>query len=328
MGKDRLLIFTELNSITMVPLLQAFLKEAALRPDVEVAAVCDSGLRTPPPVFLARLTRVLRRTALEAFNNRNPAEPQPGEVRVCDVSRRAEIPILIPPGRNINSPGFIEQLRIRWQPTLALSFGCRQVFCDELLGIFDMVVNYHDGYLPEYKGRLATAWSLYCCEKETGYTFHRMTADIDAGPILLQNLIPIPDEVSAVGIYCLKARRASQDAGEVLDLMRSRCEGASQRMAGRYFSAQDGRKICTIDNPSLLTASEIHRRLRAFEILRIRLGSSRYPVTAVRLGKTVQRLSFASSDGVMLTPSRFMYLPPWLYRVYHVLRERDKDENR
>jgi hypothetical protein len=47
------------------------------------------------------------------------------------------------------------------RPTLALSLGCLQIFKPRLIDAFEMAVNYHDGYLPFYKGLAATAWSLY-----------------------------------------------------------------------------------------------------------------------------------------------------------------------
>jgi methionyl-tRNA formyltransferase len=326
MRKDRLMIFADPQLAASGPLLRAFLDEARSRCDVEIAAVCECSRKAPPPAPLDRAIRALRRIAREVFDERRAAGPPANTERVHDIARRAGVPLIVPQSRNINHPGFIEQLRRRWKPTLAVSVGCLQIFRDELLRVFEVAVNYHDGYLPGYKGVRATAWSLYRGEEQTGYSFHRITAGIDAGPVLLQDLIPVPGGATALEIYRMKAHRAASDAGEVLNRMMSRHEGTPQRAPGSYFSAKDRSEICTIDDPSSLTAAEIHRRLRAFEVLDIRLRGPRFPVTAVQTGGPVRRLSFVTSDGVTLTPSRFMFLPMWLYGVYRVARGRGAHE--
>lgn len=228
----------------------------------------------------------------------------------------------MPRDRNLNHPEFVEQLRSRWPSSLALVVGCIQIFREELLGVFEMAVNYHDGYLPYYKGLRATAWSLYLGETQTGYTFHRITPGIDAGPILLQNLIPVPEGAGAQEIYRSKTARAARDAAEVLNRMASRYECSPQPGEGSYFSARDRDRISTVDEPSLLSAAEINRLLWAFEILNIRLRGTRYPVTALEEGGPVRRLSFKTSDGRTLTPRRFMFLPLWLYWIYDAVKRR------
>ncbi|MCW5983016.1 MAG: hypothetical protein KIT09_33305 [Bryobacteraceae bacterium] len=326
MAKNRLVVFADPRLGTSAPLLDAFVREARARPDIRIVAVCDCGLNPPLPAPLDRVVRISRQLARRAFNPSAGEAPLASGAGVCAIARRNGVPVIRPTNANINDPLFAEQLRRRWQPTLALSVGCLQILRRDLLGVFQMAVNYHDGLLPQYRGVLATAWSLYLGESYTGYSFHRMTPGIDAGPVLLSDTIPAPENHSASRIYRDKTRRAALDAGKALDLMAARAAGDPQGESGRYFSSRDSDRIVVIDDPSLLTAAEIQRRLRAFEVLRIKLEGAWYPVTALKDGVRKGRLSFLTSDGRVMTPSRLMFLPRWLYPIYHSLwRNRDHE---
>src|SRR6202008_2522474 len=45
-------------------------------------------------------------------------------------------------------------------------------------------INSHDGPLPDYAGLNAPVWALYGREPRYGITWHRMTAELDAGDVL------------------------------------------------------------------------------------------------------------------------------------------------
>ncbi len=58
-------------------------------------------------------------------------------------------------------------------------------------------INYHDSPLPRYAGTHATFWAMFNQEQMHGVTWHLMTEEIDAGPILQQQSITIaPDETT------------------------------------------------------------------------------------------------------------------------------------
>jgi methionyl-tRNA formyltransferase len=52
-------------------------------------------------------------------------------------------------------------------------------------------VNLHCGRLPDYKGAPPGFWELYNGEPEVGVTVHRVTARLDAGPVLASTTVPI-----------------------------------------------------------------------------------------------------------------------------------------
>lgn len=59
---------------------------------------------------------------------------------------------------------------------------------------------FHDSLLPEYRGFSPTAWAIINGEDHTGVTLFEMVQDLDAGPIVDQERIPIgrEDNIAAV----------------------------------------------------------------------------------------------------------------------------------
>ena len=314
---NRLLIFGDPNYAFTGNLLEAFLGELRSREDIDVVAICDTArkapLREPWLSSVVWLSYLVRR----GFNPslRSQSAPAFG-MRLYSVARRWGVPVIVPPERNINHPEFIARLRSELRPTLGLSLGCLQIIKQPLLDTFEMAVNYHDGYLPFYKGLYATAWSLYNRESHTGYTYHLIDSGIDSGSVLLQDRIPIRPGANLREVRMEKTQNAARNANRVLDLMMARSKGYPQRESGSYFSSADHRRICTIADPSQLSLEEIQHRLACFEILDLQLGGQHYEVTELR--KACSRLSFTTADGVELAPHRMLWLPPWLYRLYRL----------
>jgi folate-dependent phosphoribosylglycinamide formyltransferase PurN len=311
---DRLVIFGDPGIEFARTLLDSFLGELRHRDDIEVVAICDTGRSGRSGEFL----RICRRLAIRAFNPELRNGPRaPGFHRTAG---RYGTPVIVPPARDVNSPEFLDELRDRWRPTLALSVGCLQIFSPDLLDVFELAVNFHDGYLPGYGGLGATAWSLYNRESRTGYTYHVMNPGIDTGPTLVRGTIEVPHGAPARSIRHDKTVRAARDAGEVLDRMASRAEGTPQAVAGVYYSRLDGKRIRTIENPGALLAEELLLRLRCFELLTLGLHGEMVEVTGLREGTGRSRNSLTTADGKSYTLHRCLFLPVWLYRVYRKLR--------
>lgn len=57
------------------------------------------------------------------------------------------------------------------------------------------IINFHNALLPDYPGRNAPSWVIYKGERETGITWHYVTAGVDEGSIIVQKRCEIgPDE--------------------------------------------------------------------------------------------------------------------------------------
>jgi len=72
-------------------------------------------------------------------------------------------------------------------------------------------INFHDGPLPRYGGRYAPAWALMAGEADYGITWHRMSAEVDQGDILVQRGFSIePHDTSmSMNVKCWEAAIAS-----------------------------------------------------------------------------------------------------------------------
>lgn len=89
------------------------------------------------------------------------------------------------PIANINQPEGLAQVRAL-APDLIISVRFGQILKENVIQIPRLgVINLHSGLLPEYRGVLATFWSLLYGSGEYGYTLHRITdAGIDTGDMI------------------------------------------------------------------------------------------------------------------------------------------------
>lgn len=99
-------------------------------------------------------------------------------------------------------------------------------------------VNLHPSLLPNYRGTNSVAWALINGESETGYSYHRMTSDFDAGNILLQEKIPIYQYETAFSLFHRQIVLAIPRLEKVIAMMISGQPGEKQGLGGNYFSRE------------------------------------------------------------------------------------------
>jgi methionyl-tRNA formyltransferase len=325
MRPTRLVVFAHARAWSSVVLCQAAARAVRARGEqVVIAAFVDAARGTQSgggPAF--QLAAALAR---RLFDSTQPlALERPILARVPQVARRSGVPLLVPANRDINEPGFVALLRAELRPDAALNLCATQIFRPELLAVFPAgVVNYHNGLLPGYRGVGATAWSVYRGDSTTGLSFHRMSAGIDEGPILVQGTIPVRHGASLCELETEKVLRAAALLPEALDALLAGDPGQPQAGEPAYFSLRDRRAITRIRDPGEIAYAEIERRLRAFGVLHMSLGGERYGVTRVRRtnphGTRPRRLSFTTADGVAAEADRLDFLPPGLHRLRATLR--------
>ncbi|MEY8388122.1 formyltransferase family protein [Oscillospiraceae bacterium 38-13] len=59
------------------------------------------------------------------------------------------------------------------------------------------IINFHNALLPHYPGRNAPSWMIYENASEAGITWHYVTAEVDAGNIIIQKRCDIEREIKA-----------------------------------------------------------------------------------------------------------------------------------
>ena len=79
-------------------------------------------------------------------------------------------------------------------PDLILVVGWPRILRESVIGMPRVgIVNCHPSILPWYRGKEPLFWAILEGEDEIGVTLHHLTAEVDAGPILLQSTIRVPD---------------------------------------------------------------------------------------------------------------------------------------
>lgn len=73
-------------------------------------------------------------------------------------------------------------------------------------------VNAHLGLLPGHPGRHPIREALRLGEQVTGVTLHRVTPDVDRGPVLDRRLVPLSERAAGADVF----ERLSRVAGEML----------------------------------------------------------------------------------------------------------------
>jgi len=320
---DRLILFADSLSPISVALVGAALRAARARTDLEVVAVCD----TAPFVAAPALLRALKSGAasvLEPLFDPATRRLRPpvmlGSLRW--LAWRFAVPLVVPPHRDVNDSRFVDRLRKDLRPTMALSLASLQIFRSELLGLFDIAANYHNSALPAHRGLRATGWAFYHGEPRTGFTYHRMTERVDGGSILLSDSFVVPADASVSELERLKTRAAAERLPELLDLMLARAPGTPQIGTASYFGKDAYHAVTVVERPDALTFAELQRRLRAFQVLKVRLAGDWYEVSRLspRKGPTHGTTTFCTADGVLVRATRFLSLPLPLYRVLQWLR--------
>lgn len=104
------------------------------------------------------------------------------------------------------------------QPELLLSIGYPKILPPLLLAAAPRGgVNVHPSLLPKYRGPSPVFWQVALGETRTGVTIHRLTAGVDAGPILFQVETEIGPEETAGALFLRLARLAARHLPATLD---------------------------------------------------------------------------------------------------------------
>jgi methionyl-tRNA formyltransferase len=91
----------------------------------------------------------------------------------------------------------IAPLLERYEPDVLLCTGFPWKIPADALAVPRLgAVNGHPSLLPRYRGPIPVGWAIRNGEEEIGYTFHRMDVELDTGPILAQDVMPLGDEHS------------------------------------------------------------------------------------------------------------------------------------
>jgi methionyl-tRNA formyltransferase len=119
-------------------------------------------------------------------------------LRFGEAAQRLGCPVLSP--MLVRNPDFAARVREQNVDLLlnvhSLYIIDRAVLAAPKIGSF----NLHPGPLPRYAGLNAVSWAIYRGETRHGVTLHKMTPDLDGGPIAYQTLCSIENSDSALDV--------------------------------------------------------------------------------------------------------------------------------
>jgi phosphoribosylglycinamide formyltransferase-1 len=122
-----------------------------------------------------------------------------GEAFAFERARRAGVPVEhVDPEAFASRKAFDLELadRIsRYDVRLVVGAGYMRILTPAFLERFPAVINVHPSLLPEFKGLHAVKRTLEAGVERTGVTVHFMVEEVDAGPVISQEEVPIlPDD--------------------------------------------------------------------------------------------------------------------------------------
>lgn len=110
----------------------------------------------------------------------------------------------------------LENWLCKISPDMVWVFGFPWRIPEAILNIPDGgFLNFHFGNVPQYKGADPIFWQLKNGEEKATLIVHKMTADIDEGPVVMQREIPIMKGEN-YGLFC---RRSGYIAAELADML-------------------------------------------------------------------------------------------------------------
>jgi methionyl-tRNA formyltransferase len=114
-----------------------------------------------------------------------------------EIALAHSVPVYQP--ESINTPEGIAQLR-EWRPELLVVAAYGQILSRDVLAVTPQGgINVHASLLPKYRGAAPIAWAIYQGETQVGVTIIRMSAGLDAGDMLAQEVVEIGlDETAGV----------------------------------------------------------------------------------------------------------------------------------
>jgi methionyl-tRNA formyltransferase len=124
------------------------------------------------------------------------------------------LPLLQP--EKLKAPEFFEALSA-WKPDLQVVVAFRML--PEKIWSFPPMgtLNVHGSLLPQYRGAAPINWAIMNGEKETGVTTFQLQHAIDTGDILLQDRIPISENMTAGELHDIMMMVGAQLLVKTLD---------------------------------------------------------------------------------------------------------------
>ncbi len=137
---------------------------------------------------------------------------------VKELALSWNLPVLQP--QRLKDPDLVQQLAAL-QPELLVVVAYGRILTPEILALPSVgALNVHASLLPRYRGAAPISWALIKGDRETGVTIQWMAPELDAGPIFLQERLPILEEDNYGTLYAKLAERGAALLVRALEMLR------------------------------------------------------------------------------------------------------------
>ena len=172
---------------------------------------------------------------------------QPAQIRVLthdleknrfliDYDRGQNIETHTYPAKTGEALAWIQEFK----PDVLFSLYFRTIIPHSILEIPALgCINLHPALLPKYRGTFSAPWAIINAEPFTGFTYHRMLSQVDAGRIILQRRVNILEDDTAFSLYHRLLIEGMNAFGEAFHLVtQERFAGSPQVGEPSYFPRQ------------------------------------------------------------------------------------------
>ncbi len=107
-------------------------------------------------------------------------------------------------------------------PNLLITAAFGHILSQEILDIPEYgCINVHASLLPKYRGAAPIQWAIINGETRTGITTMYTVKELDAGDILEQDEVPIPEDMTAGGLYSVLSELGAVTLKRTLDKLKA-----------------------------------------------------------------------------------------------------------
>ncbi len=191
--------------------------------------------------------------------------------------------------KNINDIDFLEELK-KIKPDYAFSFGNPQIMKKELIETFEKIINYHNSFLPKYRGLNATAWGMTFEEKNTGYTFHEINEKIDDGKIYIQEKFEINYFKTAYELEIIKTKKARKQIQELIKLLNSKFEGTTQVGKPSYYGNKEKEELLIFEK--FEDIEKIQKLIKIWSGINLKVANKLFFITSIDVNGNIKRIKW------------------------------------
>ena len=250
--------------------------------------------QVPPATHgLTALLRELGHEPVALLSTRQVTDRYGGDLARQVLGAPDELDVLLPSSRERIAP-----LLRTYEPDLVLCLGFPWKIPADALAVPRLgAVNGHPGLLPRYRGPTPVAWAIRRGETEIGFTFHRMDAELDTGPVLAQGAVPLADEHTFEELEPKFVELVSGLLARALERVEHGDPGDAQAEAEAEYLTFFEPEYAWIDTAR--SRDDVYRQVRAWRFHQVR---DPYGALLERDGQTVRvlRVSREPAEGATI----------------------------